>query len=231
MDNDLNIGEPEELTVMQPDLDPSQVSWLDRTEMYGLFRLVFLTGPGPKLIAALPALQMTSTAARSAEFNARLEALQKTIESESQESITRWQTEFTRLFIGPGKAPAYPYECVYRSPNRLLMQEITGEVRQFYLEQGLIMQRLNTMPDDHLGVELEFLLYMSRKMLEQPEQALSYAGTQREFLRKHILSWIDDFVNDILNNTHEPFFQHLALLLRDFVHWDLCFLGDLGVVA
>ena len=231
MDNDLNIGEPDELMVMQTNPDPSQAIWLDRTEMYGLLRLVFLTGPGPELIAALPALQMTSPAARSAEFNARLEAFQKIIESESNQSITRWQTEFTRLFIGPGKAPAYPYECVYRSPNRLLMQEITGEVRQFYLEQGLIMQRLNTIPDDHLVAELEFLLYMSRKMLEQPEQALSFAGTQREFLRKHILSWIDDFVNDILNNTKELFFQHLALQLRDFVHWDERFLGEFEVLS
>ena len=231
MDNDLNIGEPEELMTMQAAPDRNQASWLDRTEMYGLLRLVFLTGPGPELIAALPVLQMKSTEARTAEFNAHLEALQKTIESESNQSITRWQTEFTRLFIGPGKAPAYPYECVYRSPNRLLMQEITGEVRQFYLEQGLIMERLNTIPDDHLGVELEFLLYLSQKMLERPEEALTYAGTQREFLRKHILSWIDDFVNDILNNTNEPFFQHLALLLRDFVHWDERFLGEFKVVS
>ena len=119
---------------------------------------------------------------------------------------------------------------MYRSANRLLMQEITGEVRQFYLEQGLIMQRLNSIPDDHLGVELEFLLYMSQKMLERPVEAVTFAGTQREFLRKHILSWIDDFVNDILNNTNEPFFQYLALILRDFVHWDEQLLCDILII-
>ena len=226
MNNDLDIGGPEDLMVMGANVGGSPAIWLDRTEMYGLLRLVFLTGPGPELIAALPELQMKSTLARSAEFNAHLEALQKTIKGESKESITRWQTEFTRLFIGPGKAPAYPYECAYRSPNRLLMQEMTGEVRQFYLGQGLIMQLPNRMPDDQLGAELEFLFYLCQKILERTEEAVTYIRTQREFLRKHILSWIDDFVIDILNSTNEPIFRCLGLLLRDFVHWDERFLGD-----
>lgn len=214
------VSEPEEMMMAKINLDANHASWLDRTEMYGLLRLIFLTGPGSELIDALPTLRLISLEARTADFHAHLEALQQTIMSDSNQIITHWQTEFTRLFIGPGKAPAYPYESVYRSANRLLMQEITGEVRQFYLEQGLILQRLNSIPDDHLGVELEFLLYMSQKMLDQPMEAITNARVQREFLRKHILSWIDDFVSDIFNNTTEPFFQQLALLLRDFVHWD-----------
>jgi TorA maturation chaperone TorD len=224
--NSLNIGEsgnvsPENIP------DKSQAIWLDRINMYGMLRLIFSQGPGFELFSDIRELRMLSPEANLARFNTELAALQKTIRDKSKSDVVEYQTEFTRLFIGPGKAPAYPYECAYRTPHGLMMQEITSDVRKFYLEKGLVMQRLNAIPDDHLGAELEFFLYMSQQMLEQPEKAITFAETQREFMQKHILSWLDDFVADILANTDNPFFTHLASLLRAFVHWDEDYLVEI----
>lgn len=193
----------------------------ESAKIYDLLRCFFLSGPDAEIMSALNHLELTKLNGLQADFVSNLSNLKDSAGKQGASgALASLQTEFTRLFIGPGKAPAYPYESLYRSPQRLLMTEVTNEVRNFYLEHGLLMQKLYTVPEDHLGVELEFLYYLNLKMLEQPENIPVLRQVQLQFLQEHLLSWIDDFTQDVLANTEELFFTNLALLLRNFLHWD-----------
>ncbi|MHB1653880.1 MAG: TorD/DmsD family molecular chaperone [Desulfitobacteriaceae bacterium] len=205
----------------------NQVFLFESAQLYDLLRCLFLSGPDAEIMSALNHLELTKLNELQADFVSNLSSLKDSAGKQGASgALASLQTEFTRLFIGPGKAPAYPYESLYRSPQRLLMTEVTSEVRNFYLEHGLLMQKLYTVPEDHLGVELEFLYYLNLKMLEQPENIPVLRQVQLQFLQEHPLSWIDDFTQDVLANTEEPFFANLALLLKNFLHWDAGLLNN-----
>lgn len=59
--------------------------------------------------------------------------------------------------------PAPPYESCYRSPERVLPQASALEVREQYRNAGLAVKRLNREPDDHIGLELEFMYYLNHQ--------------------------------------------------------------------
>ncbi len=199
----------------------------ERAQIYDWLRSFFLEGPNPELFDRLELLHLAQASYLQAERTLETDLISSLVELKDSAgnfvrsgNLTPLQTEFTRLFIGPGKAPAYPYESLYRSPKGMLMTEVTSEVRNFYLEQGLLMQQLYSVPEDHLGIELEFIYYLKLKMLEKPEDIPALNIIQESFLREHVLSWIDHFTEDVLANTQEPFFRHLARFLRSFLHWD-----------
>lgn len=189
----------------------------DSYNLYALLASFFLNGLDEDWLFAVQELKLTGDPGGQEQYVRHVQALKALIAVEPEEKVAHWQTEYTRLFLGPGQAPAYPYASLYLSPRRLLMQEITAEVRRVYLEQGLIMDRLYTQPEDHLGVELEFLGYLQRKRLEEPQKANTVAEVKRKFLSTHLLTWVPDFAQDIITNTMEPLFQELAGLLQEFL--------------
>lgn len=69
---------------------------------------------------------------------------------------------------GAGKLPAPPYESVYASQGRSVMQEKTIEVRKKYLEAGLLPTMLYKIPDDHVATEFEFMYYLYAKKRTNP---------------------------------------------------------------
>lgn len=127
--------------------------------------------------------------------------------------------EYTRLFLGPGRAPVGLYETLYTSENRLLMQETTLAVRKCYLQAGLVSERLNSVPDDYLAAEMEYMFFLCVQTLENLElnqyaMAERYLELQREFLDRHLLTWLPGMARDLENNTSEPFFKGIALITR-----------------
>jgi TorA maturation chaperone TorD len=53
------------------------------------------------------------------------------------ELLREIQADYTRLFIGPGKVLAPPYESVHFSSDRLMFQMETLQVRRWYARFGL----------------------------------------------------------------------------------------------
>lgn len=130
--------------------------------------------------------------------------------------------EHTRLFIGPYKLPAPPYESVYRTDERLVMQQPTIEVRKAYLQAGLEVKGIHTSPDDHISAELEFMEYLCDKTASALKnqdacEAMRYIELQRKFLEEHLNKWVPAFSEDILRSAKQDFYRGAALLLRGFV--------------
>ena len=62
------------------------------------------------------------------------------------------QTDYARLFIGPAKVLTPPWESVYFSEERLVFQEETLQVREWYRRFDLQSVKLHAEPDDHVGL-------------------------------------------------------------------------------
>ncbi|MBG3876567.1 hypothetical protein FVW20_05890, partial [Desulfovibrio oxamicus] len=75
--------------------------------------------------------------------------------------VPAWDEEeylFNRLFVGPGPVAAPPYASVYLETERRLMGEATLFAREAYAALGLASPWQGSLPDDHIGLELDAAL-------------------------------------------------------------------------
>ena len=117
---------------------------------------------------------------------------QENREGISDERFIDLQADYTRLFVGTGKAIVPSWESVYFNKDGMLFQEQTIQVRQWYRRFGLESEKLNTEPDDHIGLELSFLAYLAQlglKALDENNAARfeQILQAQRQFISEHPL--------------------------------------------
>lgn len=185
-----------------------------------LLRRLFLNGPNRGMADALAA-----TAAVDDWPPTIAEALHQmhavvAARGEDQDALLDLEVEFTRLTIGPLEIPAIPYASFYLSPSRALMTDETLDVRRRYLEAGVAVRELNRTPDDHLGVELEFLHFLTLQAAQAEASGdaavCGQALARREaFLREHAARWMPAFANEFAAATQEPALRAAAALLRE----------------
>ena len=137
----------------------------------------------------------------------------------SDESFERLRADYTRLFIGPGKVIAAPWESVYFSDERLTFQEQTLDVRNWYRRFGLEADKIHQEPDDHIGLELLFLSHLAAQGIqalnEQDNTRFEMLlDAQREFLQKHVGSWALTWCELVEENARTDFYKGLASLTR-----------------
>lgn len=130
--------------------------------------------------------------------------------------------EYNRLFIGPGKLLAPPYESAYRNGQGLVMQEETLAVRRFYLQEGIEVSNKNAIPDDHLGLEFEFICYLLAREEESLQAGDSstanrYAALYQKFCQQHILAWVYRHCDDILTQAKTELCRNNAVVLIQFL--------------
>ena len=206
-----------ELTAAAPALDA-------QTLLLDLLRRLFLNGPNRSMADALKA-----TAAVDDWPPAIAEALRRmraavAARGDGDEALLDLEVEFTRLTIGPLEIPAMPYASFYLSPSGALMTDDTLDVRRRYLEAGVAVRELGRTPDDHLGVELEFLHFLTLQAAQAEargdEAACFQALARREaFLREHAARWMPALADAFDGATQEPAFRAAAALLRVVVGW------------
>lgn len=129
------------------------------------------------------------------------------------------QSDYTKLFLGPGKLLAAPWESVYLSEERLTFQESTLQVRNWYRRFGLVSERLYAEPDDHIGLELSFLAHLALQAVHEFEGnneagAQSLLEAQKNFLNEHLLVWAGEWCALVVRHASSPFFQGAARLVR-----------------
>lgn len=134
------------------------------------------------------------------------------------------KAEYARLFIGPRPPLASPFESVHRSSRRMLMNEVTMEVRKKYKEMGIQVIEKGRLPDDHIGLELEFMYFLCFKTIEaineskNIEYIIELVEKQQIFIEEHLIQWIPDFCNKIINNTNLIFFKEIAIFTERFIN-------------
>lgn len=109
--------------------------------------------------------------------------------------------DYLRLFVGLGMPLAPPWESTWASDARLLFQRETLDVRYWYRSVGLEVAALHHEPDDHVGLELEFIGLLLER--ENAETAVAFA-------LEHPLAWVARWVRAVRDNATAPFYPLLA---------------------
>lgn len=132
--------------------------------------------------------------------------------------------EFQRLFIGHD-AKMQTCESLYRART----EGVNGfacltEVRDMYMDRGVVFNKISGERDDSIVLELEFMAVMSEKMLSKANLQDSFKRqleSQIGFLESHLLKWVPTFSSDLVASTSSPLYIGLAELLSEFLTMDL----------
>lgn len=136
------------------------------------------------------------------------------VASEQEQEDLLW--EYTQLFVGPYKLPCPPWESVYTSSKRLMMQSAFEEVSDSYRQEGLILGNDGVMAD-HIGVELNFLALLLQRLDEDPEQRTRYADAAKKFVDEHLMKWVMAFTRDLEEAAAYTFYKELARTTRELI--------------
>lgn len=139
------------------------------------------------------------------------------IDLNSENEVENLLSEYTRLFIGPYKLPCPPWESVYTSPKRLMMQDAAGQVRKLYGEAGLSINTDEVMPD-HISAELGFLAFLLQKM-HSGDGGDDCLEIREKLLNDHLLKWMPDFIKDMEEAAETFFYKALARATREVIEF------------
>ncbi len=140
---------------------------------------------------------------------------------EMLEDFTDLAVEYTRLFRGPVKAEAYPYESMYIDGE--IMGESTLDVVKRYSKAGVAVSKDFKDLPDHISAQLEFMSYLCTRELQVQEkgdfdEALRLKLMRQSFLKDHLAMWVPDFADSIIKNAKSPFYFSLAEVTKRFIH-------------
>ena len=150
------------------------------------------------------------------------------------DSVTELAIDYVSTFIGHGVngySAAYPFESVYTSERRLLMQEARAEVLATLRENELKRGQWNE-GEDHIALELEFMQRMALRCAEAladdaEDEAVAYVRTSYDFLENHLINWVPMLVTDMRLHAKTLFYQGLGQLTLGFIQEDESILREL----
>ena len=149
--------------------------------------------------------------------------------------MTELAVDYARTFIGHGNngySAAYPFESVYTSSKRLLMQGARDEVLVIYRAAGIDKKDSWKEGEDHIALELEFMQILAQRtvdaLLEEDEdKAFDLLIVQKNFLDDHLLGWFPMMQRDMEKFAKTNFYRGLARLTRGFLEVDFELLEEL----
>lgn len=181
------------------------IPWIDLSQTYGFVGNSLLVpmertsdaGLDPAFWRAVPTFGDASVRASVAALEEFAEDAQARRTS-GVNVVEAVSMEFTRLFIGPPRPAAPPWETLHRSgAGSVGFGEATVEMRSLFRAAGLAVANENRQYEDHLGLELFYLCEMCRRAATIEGSSNGWAGTGRlgetklaEFVEQHPLAWI-----------------------------------------
>lgn len=116
---------------------------------------------------------------------------------------------YNKLFVGPMALKAPPYASFYLESEPQLMGKSTLKIRRLYDMAGLTSPLQGSLPDDHLGVELDAAIgLMSMARHHDAEELIAL---WRYFFREHLNIWIPQFLKQARNTDTRHLTVDLAL--------------------
>lgn len=204
-----------------------------RARTYGMLSRLFLKEVDEKTLEELCSMRFpTATGNKDVDEGYRM--LFEYLKLSWDDTVRELAIDYVRTFIGHGVngySAAYPFESVYTSERRLLMQEARAEVLQTLRENGL-KRGSWTEGEDHVALELEFMQRMSMRAGEALEAgdedaAIAHLRTQQTFMRDHLLNWLPMLVADMEKFSQTKFYQGLAKLTMGYLEEDSSVVDEL----
>lgn len=146
---------------------------------------------------------------------ARLGAERVRRSQELSEGVEAIRSDHDRLYGVSATALVAPYESVHRGIEGLVFDAHTLDVRRAYETLGLSAPKLHREPDDHIGLEFDFIaqaLVMALDAVEAGHDAGETIRIARSFLHEHLLSWCPVMLDDVAHKATSEFMAGVALL-------------------
>lgn len=129
------------------------------------------------------------------------------------------ETDYTRLFVGPQRLLAAPWQSVYTNKDRAVFQMETVGVKNWYQRFDLALASEYNEPADHVGLEFSFLarlceLTIAAAEIRDGEQVKRLIDAQRGFIGQHVLRWVPRWADDVVNHAQTDLYRGLAWLAR-----------------
>lgn len=134
--------------------------------------------------------------------------------------------EYNRLFVGPDRLVAPPWESVYGTQEKLLFGEPEAAVRRVYRRFGLALATAGE-PADHFALELAFMARLCALAAAEADKVREMLTGQREFLVEHLLKWVPNWAGDVCQESPNGFWRNLAALIRGWLENDF---NEIGVM-
>ncbi|WMT40730.1 molecular chaperone TorD family protein [Paenibacillus sp. D2_2] len=207
-------------------ISQDQAKWL-KLRGWGYRLLVDFLGRPPRmsLIAQWHSqVELNNTVPMSSGGRRLINYLESIPENEIRRACYSEAEEFERLFMGPtAKVPTC--ESLYRAREEGIdALECASDIRTFYMESGIVFNKLNGERDDNIALELEYMAVMSEEMLDKlnlHQSLLEGLDLQIRFLESHLLKWTEGFTSSLTAATTSPLYIGLAEMMNEFLNEDL----------
>lgn len=158
----------------------------------------------PTFGSAQVAQASQACAAWAREFCARCAAV-------GQDAATRCAVEYTRLFVGPPRPAAAPWETAYRAAaagadTTVGFGQATFEMRELLRKAGLQLSNENHQYEDHMGIELLLLSELCRRAVSRGQDGAAEATA---FAAEHPAAWLRDFRAKVTAAAPNGYFANL----------------------
>ena len=138
------------------------------------------------------------------------------------------------MFLGAGsydRILAPPYESVFTSEERILMQDARDGAVTYYRRGGLDLPADNTTPEDHLGFELQFaaaLADCANEALDGDDGAAlaDAVSLARSFFVHHQQNWLPALCEAVDEFAKTDFYRGVAQMTRGYVESEVAFFDE-----
>lgn len=147
----------------------------------------------------------------------------------SERMLLDLEADYARVFLGAGISAgqaAFPYESVYTSPKKIIMQDARDQVMHFYFKKGVAQSEITKdFLEDHIALELEFMAYLCNQAQKtiQKRDWEGYAkniSEQAAFLKKHLLNWVPAFCQDVKKYAQTDFYKSVSIIASGYLKLD-----------
>lgn len=152
-----------------------------------------------------------------------------------ENSKTELAADYMRTFFGhgySGHAAAYPFESVYASEKRLLMQGARDEILALYRAAGLDKQESWKEGEDHIALELEYMQVLIDRTVtalreDRGEDAYNLVKCQYNFMEDHLGAWAPLLTEQMRDFTKTAFYEGFSYMTDGFLQVDTELMEDM----
>lgn len=174
-----------------------------------------LDAPSEETLAQLNEMYLEWPLPTRAETAAGLESW--TASFRAGESERDLRDDLNKLYGRTARAKVPPYESVHRGRDGLVFDEETLEVRKDYKQLGLQAPNLHKEPDDHIGLEFDFVAQGLVRALTAVEHdayrdAERYVAIVQRFYTAHIAQWAPRMLTQAREAAESDFYRGVMSL-------------------
>ena len=176
-------------------------------------------GLQPEFWAAFPSFGNEEVAAAIGALAQYAKEAQR-LANEGGNPVQQASVDYTKLFVGPPRPAAAPWETMYRegvTDTHVGFGAATFEMQQLLREIGLEVSNENNQYADHMGIELLYASVLCTKLAAAAESNADQGELESklaEFIQTHPCAWIEEFQAAVHEAEPDSYVARLLQLAR-----------------